>query len=348
MHIHQPVNLKDLRVTGAPSQGIRIYKATGLRLDFSNVTWENIAVAANGHTGVEIHNDTDVSNMAITNCEFVDNSHIGIRSASNVTIDGLYITGCEIDQNKYGLYLQGSVKNVEILGSTIDDNLYMGIYASETGPIDNLLIQDCHFSGNGYWAVDLWTISLEGIHNVTLRRVVIENNGIGVTIGAPLEEVKNILIEDSSVVNNNDYAGYYGIEHYDGIANSYVVRNTNIYNNGANEGINVDFPWATGIVDAKCNWWGAADGPGGEGPGSGDAVTEYVEYEPWLLSEAPDGLCLGYSEFSECAENARNHGQFVNCVAKALKDLIKEGYITKEEAGFIASWAAQADIPPSL
>ena len=47
----------------------------------------------------------------------------------------------------------------------------------------------------------------------------------------------------------------------------------------------------------------------------------------------------------ECASNAKNHGKFVSCVAKALKDMLKDGQITGEEAGAIASWAALADIP---
>ncbi len=40
-------------------------------------------------------------------------------------------------------------------------------------------------------------------------------------------------------------------------------------------------------VEAANNWWGAADGPGGDGPGSGDAVYGNVLYTPWL-SDAPN------------------------------------------------------------
>lgn len=37
---------------------------------------------------------------------------------------------------------------------------------------------------------------------------------------------------------------------------------------------------------ARHNWWGAPSGPSGAGPGTGDAVTEGVEYEPWLTEPA--------------------------------------------------------------
>ncbi len=37
-----------------------------------------------------------------------------------------------------------------------------------------------------------------------------------------------------------------------------------------------------GVLLAENNWWGAANGPGGEGPGDGDEVSLDVDYEPWL------------------------------------------------------------------
>ena len=41
-------------------------------------------------------------------------------------------------------------------------------------------------------------------------------------------------------------------------------------------------------VTATYNYWGAADGPGGVGPGSGDEVSAKVEYDPWL----PFATCM--------------------------------------------------------
>jgi len=38
------------------------------------------------------------------------------------------------------------------------------------------------------------------------------------------------------------------------------------------------------MVDARENWWGDAGGPSGAGPGMGDAVNEYVLYEPWATA----------------------------------------------------------------
>lgn len=35
------------------------------------------------------------------------------------------------------------------------------------------------------------------------------------------------------------------------------------------------------VFDAEGNWWGAADGPSDVGPGSGDAVSSNVDFDPW-------------------------------------------------------------------
>ncbi len=42
------------------------------------------------------------------------------------------------------------------------------------------------------------------------------------------------------------------------------------------------------MVDAENNWWGDASGPGGFGPGTGDSVSQYVDYDPWL--DHPAGI----------------------------------------------------------
>ena len=39
------------------------------------------------------------------------------------------------------------------------------------------------------------------------------------------------------------------------------------------------------FVDARYNYWGASDGPSGEGPGSGEPVSTYVDFTPWLTAD---------------------------------------------------------------
>ena len=46
-------------------------------------------------------------------------------------------------------------------------------------------------------------------------------------------------------------------------------------------------------IDATNNWWGASDGPSGSGPGSGDAVSANVDFDPFL-TKAPNSTCPGF------------------------------------------------------
>lgn len=44
-------------------------------------------------------------------------------------------------------------------------------------------------------------------------------------------------------------------------------------------------------VDGECNWWGAADGPGPVGPGTGSKVSPGVDFNPWLKSANLNSRC---------------------------------------------------------
>ncbi len=46
-------------------------------------------------------------------------------------------------------------------------------------------------------------------------------------------------------------------------------------------------------IDATCNWWGAANGPGPVGPGTGDRVSTGVSFNPWLTTSDLSGPCNG-------------------------------------------------------
>ncbi len=73
-------------------------------------------------------------------------------------------------------------------------------------------------------------------------------------------------------------------------AGSTVIRN-NL--SGASAGL----AWPdTGTLDGTCNWWGAANGPSGDGPGSGTSVTGLVTFSPWLTTSNLAGACTGVED----------------------------------------------------
>ncbi len=82
------------------------------------------------------------------------------------------------------------------------------------------------------------------------------------------------LISCSRITNNVN--GVYAMSNsIPTIADCSISGNTSygVYNNSSSV-----------TLDAENNWWGSADGPGGVGPGSGDAVSANVDFTPWLSS----------------------------------------------------------------
>jgi hypothetical protein len=63
-----------------------------------------------------------------------------------------------------------------------------------------------------------------------------------------------------------------------GTAGQLALANSDLYGNGYGlENLNVG-----ATADARDCWWGNASGPSGVGPGTGDAVSSRVQYDPWL------------------------------------------------------------------
>jgi hypothetical protein len=100
-------------------------------------------------------------------------------------------------------------------------------------------------------------------------------NGVGILIGVPGDDwyLPSTAEVKASTISNNDAIGIYVCD--DSTLEAHfnkIVGNTNfgVWNDGG------------GTVDATYNWWGANTGPSGFGPGDGDAVSNNVDFVPWL------------------------------------------------------------------
>jgi uncharacterized protein DUF5648/parallel beta helix pectate lyase-like protein/prealbumin domain-containing protein len=117
---------------------------------------------------------------------------------------------------------------------------------------------------------------------------------------------------DLTVTGNTFHDGWQGVRVQDYINNGLVdptpdpavpaASDIHINNNSITGNIDSgDFPGFgvnnasgyDGSLDATCNWWGAADGPGPVGPGSGDKVSTGVTFSPWLTSSDLEQECEG-------------------------------------------------------
>ena len=97
-----------------------------------------------------------------------------------------------------------------------------------------------------------------------------------------------VLVRDSSDSNSISYCAVSDNDG-DGIccenSSSLVINWNNIVDNTGYGVQNVD---PTMIINAKYNWWGDPSGPSGVGPGTGDEVSDYVDYSLWL--DKPIGI----------------------------------------------------------
>ena len=101
-------------------------------------------------------------------------------------------------------------------------------------------------------------------------------------------QVANITVVDNNVHDNTLTGGDSGgiMVGTEPDAATVTVNNNNIANNSPNGVTNR----ATAQLDATGNWWNAANGPGGVGPGNGDDVSTNVNFSGWLTQKAvPQG-----------------------------------------------------------
>ena len=140
--------------------------------------------------------------------------------------------------------------------------------ASDDSIIENAIIE----YGGSEGSIDI-SSSNPTIRNCIIRRSL--NAGIHIS-GSSSPEISCCDITENEV----------GIDSSASSGTSNITYN-NIFENSSFGIYNFSI---SNILNAENNWWGDPTGPGGDGPGSGDAVSDSVDYEPWL--DAPSACTL--------------------------------------------------------
>ena len=89
---------------------------------------------------------------------------------------------------------------------------------------------------------------------------------------------------NSRLIDNRAAQGAGGIFNFGGAV---AINDSCIVNNTAPDGFAVK-NFEADSLNATNNWWGAVDGPSGNGPGSGDGISEGVLFDPFL-TQVPAG-----------------------------------------------------------
>jgi parallel beta-helix repeat protein len=175
-------------------------------------------------------------------------------------------------------------------GTTVKNNLVSnndnGIYHYFAG--GGITIEGNVITSNSYEGVFLD----EGDAVVTDNMIVGANYGVAAVAFGP--DYNTGDSKGTLTYNQIDAANISGIALLDddtGDANTPFIKANRNNITGNVFGFNNPFDET---MDGTCNWWGAANGPSGVGPGSGDKVSDHVTFSPWLTtSDLRNGPCDG-------------------------------------------------------
>jgi len=192
-----------------------------------------------------------------------------------------------------GIWVSWGSHNATVQGNTLtnagDHGIWVGTswmgqgHSSNNATITDNTVNGAREGGISFVSSDGATIAGNTITNVA---------GDGWSKGAlSLKDGPSNVEAYNNTIYNNDgsWDGYNGTGHGVGIDGS--PSNINLYCNSiyGNAGYGC-YNYSAVLVMAENNWWGDTSGPGGVGPGTGDAVSDYVYYDPWIAGYSCSGF----------------------------------------------------------
>ena len=156
------------------------------------------------------------------------------------------------------------------LGLPVDLWVMAMVEDSENINIEGIDFDGTAVSGEGVFGI-LYLDSTGRIADLTVENFIGTTSGAGVVI---LDEFVLSTVEiTGATISNNDI----GIRF---LTNSTQEAHFNNIVGNTDYGV-----MSIVTADATHNWWGDASGPSGFGPGDGDAVSDNVDFDPWLEAE---------------------------------------------------------------
>jgi len=111
--------------------------------------------------------------------------------------------------------------------------------------------------------------------------------------GGAIESSETLTVTNSVFVNNRANGSGGAIAHFDDVANaSSVAQSCFIGNAGEFDGNALLVFGGSQELAANGNWWGADDGPSGEGDGKGDGVSTGLDFSAFEVTPLPGCLPL--------------------------------------------------------
>ena len=269
----------------------------------------------NTNNGIQLayssNNNTLTGNIANSNTGTYDYYGICLYSSSGNTL-----TENIANSNGYGIYLWFSSNNNTLTGNTTNLNTNKGIYVDDssgntlTGNTansnNNIGIYLDGSSDNNLTGNTANSNTNEGIYliessNNTLTGNTANLNAYGIYLrGYSSSPSSNNTLTGNTVSSNTSYGIYVSCYSSGKVnCNNIVGNGGGVYNSGT----------GNPELDATQNWWGDASGPthASNSGGTGDAVSDRVDYSPWLGSPYGTSATM-YSDIKVWIEGAYSSG----------------------------------------
>jgi hypothetical protein len=279
-----------------PTGSVAVFTINAANVTINGFTIKNsvTSFAANGITVRGAGNDAAILNNIIDTITTPDPGGNGTAQAIYLTAGGP--DNVNIENNE----LKNVHSNRSAKGVLVGDN--GGTNPSQNVQVKGNSIHDIISDTRGAYGV-----SVANVANVSGLKVVkntINNlTGGGWVHAVGLEgDTPGALVSDNDISNLNDTTPTVPsdsiavwFESNPSFATAQVHGN-NFNLTAASYGIAVHPGIAgSGSVNGECNWWGSPSGPTSTSnpAGTGAQVGPRVSFAPWLISPAPDGVCIG-------------------------------------------------------
>jgi hypothetical protein len=260
---------------------------------FNSLILRDVEVAYANGPNVNLGSNGIYDEVIIEDCNFHHAGSWGFYSQG--LISDLTVTDSKFDDNGvvdpghgigFDLSSGAGSSNVFVSGGTFNQNTAKGINIVKTS---SATFEDVEANYNGEHGVALWEWIGSSSDLVFNDSEFSHNSVDGFLFGTEgTSSIDNVEINRCDILDNTR-TGVNFYHNYGGSISDIDIHYCNIVGNGGGVAVS----GTTTFVDATCNWWGTSDGPGGVGPGSGDTVTDYVLYCPWLDASSPGGNCIG-------------------------------------------------------
>lgn len=202
-----------------------------------------------------------------------------VSGARGFSIENAQLTSAVISNNIFNQPAASLISGSALDGAaTITGNIFNGPRGINILSNDNIVSNNVFNVNDGARGIDLYEVT----GNLISSNVFNADNVTGILVRAGGRGEAELL----NTISDNQFLG---------------VNATGIDNTLAKD------------VNAACNWWGDASGPGGDAGGSGSVIIGPVDFQPWQV--AAGGACTGYTSPVVRDRDGAVFGSFTDAIA---------------------------------